>query len=205
MSQVLPHVFIGLSGLVLILAIYSFWQSVRGLLLAPSRGSATSTRSEARMLLIDEKASLLKALKEIKFERDLGKISDQDYEALNTRYRARAKEVMRELDLQLGPFQQQAQKLVAKRLQTGEAPAGGDVESVAKQPSPTGGDTAGVTASVGDKVAEQASDNAPAGPAKKSAVVDAQPGPECLSCGAANEADALFCKKCGHKLAGDAP
>lgn len=117
MSQVLPPFFIVLAGLVLVLSIYAFWTSVRGLLQASAKAvTSTSVRSEARLALIDEKASLLKALRELQFERDMGKLSEQDYDALNTRYRMRAKQVLRELDQQLGDFQDKAQALVDNQL-----------------------------------------------------------------------------------------
>jgi len=46
-----------------------------------------------------EKAALLKALKELEFDHEMGKVSDADYRDIGGQYRARATRVMRQLDL----------------------------------------------------------------------------------------------------------
>ena len=104
MSQILPPLFIAIAALALVLALLAFWQSLRVLLLAEPGAMDESSSPDARLALINEKATLLKALKEIEQEREFGKISEQDYEALNARYRARARHVLRALDSQLGDF-----------------------------------------------------------------------------------------------------
>ncbi len=45
-----------------------------------------------------EKQGLLKALKELEFDHEMGKISDPDHQAIAAGYRARALRVMRQLD-----------------------------------------------------------------------------------------------------------
>lgn len=116
MSQVLPPLFIAIAAIALVLGLLALWQSVRVLFLADPGAVDFAASSDARLTLVDEKASLLKAIKELEQERDLGKISEQDYEALNARYRERAKEVLRALDSQLGDYRKQAQALVDKEI-----------------------------------------------------------------------------------------
>lgn len=139
MSQVLPPFFIALSAFALLLAVLALYASLRQLLTAESKPTGLSaTGSEARLALVDEKAALLKALKELEFERDMGKISEQDFDAQNARYRARAKDVMRHLDAQLGDFRKQAEQLVEAELSApAEAPkakAKGGKKKAASEP-----------------------------------------------------------------------
>jgi hypothetical protein len=58
-------------------------------------GVATGMR---RKELDREKKSLLKALKELDFDHQMGKVSDKDFADISTQYRARAIRVMRQLD-----------------------------------------------------------------------------------------------------------
>ncbi|HET6613003.1 MAG TPA: hypothetical protein VFG83_13490 [Kofleriaceae bacterium] len=57
-----------------------------------------AVRSTPRSELMSEKRSLLKAVKEMEFERDMGKISDADANHIIGFYRARAIAVMKRLD-----------------------------------------------------------------------------------------------------------
>ena len=50
--------------------------------------------------LLSEKKSLLKAIKEIEFDRQMRKMSDRDAEELSRHYRARAIEVIKRLETQ---------------------------------------------------------------------------------------------------------
>jgi zinc ribbon protein len=67
--------------------------------------------------LLMEKRHLLKAIKEIEFDHDMGKIDDRDAEEVVRRYRARAVEIMRALDDQGEQrYQAMAEKELARRL-----------------------------------------------------------------------------------------
>lgn len=58
-------------------------------------GAATGKR---RKELEREKMALLKALKELDFDHEMGKVSEKDFNEISTTYRARAIRVMRQLD-----------------------------------------------------------------------------------------------------------
>jgi hypothetical protein len=60
--------------------------------------------------LFEQKRRVLRALKDVEGERALGRIDDADYEALVSRYRDEAKAVMRELDLQVAPMREEAER-----------------------------------------------------------------------------------------------
>ena len=85
-----------------------------------------------REQLLDEKKSLLKAIKEIEFDREMRKMSPQDAKQLTQYYRARAIEVIKMLETQGDPSSVEAQidgevharlkveSLTAKPLSAGE-------------------------------------------------------------------------------------
>jgi hypothetical protein len=153
-SGALPLVFIALSGLALSAVLYALWQSLRLLLDArdvePSVGPLSDAERDA---LLAEKRELLTTIRDVQFERDLGKISQRDFERLDRRYRTRAREVLEELDHQLSPYRAKAQVLLEEA-----------IGAAASEPEPEHESRA------------------------------------CPACDQVNDADAVFCKKCAHRL-----
>jgi hypothetical protein len=60
---------------------------------------------------------VLRALKDLEGERALGRLDDTDYAALLARYRDEAKAVMRQLDLELMPARQEAERVARQYLE----------------------------------------------------------------------------------------
>jgi hypothetical protein len=125
----------------------------------------------------ERKRSLLRALKDLEYERSVGKIGDDDYRELSARYRADAKAVLKTLEEANAPRWKNAEQLLAARLK---------VEGVSAVAPPRSTSDAKTT----DERAPEASEE---GTATAS----------CSSCGTRNDADARFCKRCGVVL-GDA-
>lgn len=120
MGDFLPWFFV-ISAVVAILgALASLWAS---LALTLSKEAPGGTRAEltsdARLALLTEKEALLQEIRDVAFEHDAGKLSDADYEELNAKLRAQARQVLQELDAGAEGFRDQAEALVAERL--GEA------------------------------------------------------------------------------------
>ena len=113
-----------------------------------------------------EKALTLRSIKELEFDKAMGKVSSQDFDDMSARLRARALGLMQQLDAGSTPYREVIEKELASRL-TRTQPA-----------------------------------NAPAtsGPALQAGRA-ATPIATACSCGAANDADARFCKACGARLA----
>ncbi|NVB36513.1 hypothetical protein G6O69_01625 [Pseudenhygromyxa sp. WMMC2535] len=57
-----------------------------------------SAHQSSRAELREEKLRVLRAIKELEFDHDMGKLSDEDFEDVMSRYKLRAIEVMRALD-----------------------------------------------------------------------------------------------------------
>jgi hypothetical protein len=69
---------------------------------------APRSRTDA---LTEKKRQVLRALKDLETERDLGKIDAADYADVAARYRAEAKDILREMEAEVAPAMQAAEKL----------------------------------------------------------------------------------------------
>lgn len=186
MADLLPVLLVIAVGMGLTLVLLALWHSLRGLLAHVGDSVArVPAASAARAALVREKEELLGAIRELRFEHELGKVSQADFERLEQRYRARARDVLRELDQQVEPYRARARSLldqaIAAAARTDAAPASGE-----KSPA---GSSAGAAAAV---------------PAGGSAPAPKGASAACVQCGTGNDADALFCKKCGQRMRDEA-
>jgi hypothetical protein len=179
MSAVLPWVLTALTGVVLAAGVVALWQSLRAVFGVASTVEARGTSvSEERTGLLDEKAALLRSIRDLELDRESGKISDADFQRLDTRLRTRAREVLQQLDQEVAPYRPAAEALVARALGQ-EAPVG-----------------------TSDAPAPDASESAAAPSPGEEGEAPATAAPvSCPACGAPNDADAVFCKKCGARVA----
>jgi hypothetical protein len=107
---------IALAAGALLNGITLLWGSVQSL-----TGETALTLEEALTLGApsaeeEQKRSLLRALKDLEYERSVGKITPEDYQELSSRYRAEAIRLMQDLDQSLGPARERAEKLLRERL-----------------------------------------------------------------------------------------
>ncbi|HEY4119371.1 MAG TPA: zinc ribbon domain-containing protein [Byssovorax sp.] len=180
-----PLAVLVLAGGALLTVIAIFWASLRTLL-----GEAELTGADAYAMAApraeeEQKRAVLRALKDLEFEKSVGKISDEDYRDLVARYRAEAKRLLKVLD-ESAPKNERAEALVAARL----AKAGFAAEIVAARVAKDAPPDAPVLESPPSRLdsALEAADEA----------ADAPPS-ACDACGTTNDVDAVFCKKCGKK------
>jgi hypothetical protein len=187
MAQALPFILAGFAGFALVLVLTALWQSMRVVLLGPGArardgslpaktGGPHNPRTDAREALLREKATLLQAIRDVRFEHDLGKISDVDLERLDAQYRLRARAVLAQLDAQIEPYRAKARALLGVAEDGSAAPP----ESTPVEPA---------------QPAEAAKPEAPAASGATLA---------CGGCATVNDADAVFCKKCGARMSAEA-
>jgi hypothetical protein len=105
-----------LAGGLLLGIIAILWASVRTL-----SGDAPITLEEAIELGApsaseEQKRAVLRALKDLHYERSVGKVSDADYEELLRRYREEAKRLLRAVDEDLAPLRAKAQAYLDREL-----------------------------------------------------------------------------------------
>lgn len=100
----------------LVLVLVLMWSSVQSLTGGASLGFEEALGMGAPSRVEEEKRAVLRALKDLEYERSVGKISAEDYAELSARYRAEAKRLMQTLDESLGPAREEVERAVAARL-----------------------------------------------------------------------------------------
>jgi hypothetical protein len=123
-----------------------------------------------RAALEREKTLVLRSIKELEFDRAMGKVSDKDFGEMSGRLRARAARLIRQLDAGAG-YRNEIEREIVKRI--------GGAGSQEQDPAYT-------------------ADSRPS--ADVGRVVPSRPATACSSCNTANDADARFCKHCGHSM-----
>jgi len=126
----------------------------------------------------ERKRAVLRALKDLEHERDIGKMDPEDYAEIAAHYRAQAKEILRELDAEVEPYRARAEDLAQKHL-------------VKRGLAETTSQTSEPEAQAEEAQAEEEHDEEAPAPVSRVA---------CSKCATSNEPDAAFCKKCGNAL-----
>jgi hypothetical protein len=103
-------------------------RAVRPLLNASAqRPMAIGQRTRAA--LEQEKALALRTIKELEFDRAMGKVSEEDFREMSTRLRARAARLIKQLDAGVG-YREQIEQEIAKRLGEASTGPGGKTERI---------------------------------------------------------------------------
>src|SRR5262245_2812570 len=84
-------------------------------LVSPEGDRISMVGQRTRAALEREKLLTLRTIKELEFDRAMGKLSDADWQEMSTRLRARAARLMKQLDAASG-YRDQIEKDLAKRL-----------------------------------------------------------------------------------------
>jgi hypothetical protein len=84
-------------------------------LFAPEDDRTSMIGHRTRAALEREKMLALRSIKELEFDRAMGKLSDADWQEMSGRLRARAGRLMRQLDAGIG-YREQIERDLAKRL-----------------------------------------------------------------------------------------
>jgi hypothetical protein len=145
--------------------------------LAPFTGSDERTGppvlgGRTRAALEREKTLVLRSIKDLEFDRAMGKVSEKDFLEMSARLRGRAARLIGQLDAGTG-YRDEIEKEIARRIGAG---------SKAQDPAYVEQDPAYVESEVG-RVARS-------GPAARA----------CPACATDNDLDARFCKHCGSNL-----
>lgn len=106
------------------LVITLLWSSVQSLTGGTPLGFEEALGMGAPSKVEEEKRSVLRALKDLEYERSVGKISPQDYAQLLAQYRAEAKRLIQSVDESLGTAREEVEKSLEQRLaRAGISPA----------------------------------------------------------------------------------
>jgi hypothetical protein len=92
-------------------------------LVSPEEDRTAMVGERTRVALEREKLLTLRSIKELEFDRAMGKLSDADWQEMSGRLRARAAGLMRQLDAGAG-YREQIERDLAKRLAIAPDPKG---------------------------------------------------------------------------------
>jgi hypothetical protein len=126
----------------------------------------------------EQKRAVLRALKDLEYERSVGKISEDDYREFSARYREEARRLIARVDEALAESHALAERLLAERVAAAELP------SAPQEP----GSEPRLAAADGDEDPEAGDE------------VSTAPPNVCSACNVLNDVDARFCKGCGAAL-----
>ncbi len=108
------------SSVALVAALVAIWNSLRFVEGGAPLSIETTRDLPEHAALVDEKNSLLRAIKDLEYEHAVGKISDADFQRLDTAYRARAKQVLALLDRDVKPLYERAERMIAEHVAKGK-------------------------------------------------------------------------------------
>jgi hypothetical protein len=182
--------------------VWLLFRAAGALVRDPVAADAAVATGRRRKELEREKAALLKALKELEFDHQMGKVSDKDFVEIGTNYRGRALRVMRQLDDAGHDYEVMVERALAARLKRddGKSDDARDGKSDDAK-SDDARDGKADDAKSDDARDGKADDAHAAGKTNGAAKTAAAARPVCEACGTVNDDDAGFCKKCGAKLA----
>src|SRR5450432_221845 len=173
-----------LAGGALLLVIWLLWSSVQALAgeseLSFEEAFSLGTRSAEE----EQKRAVLRALKDLEYERSVGKISEDDYHEYSARYRAEAKRLIRDLDENLAEARKQVERELERRVAKLAQSDSVDEASEEERAQPPATEVVEATSSP---------ENSPPIAAKS----PAKALRKCGACHTRNELDARFCKSCG--------
>jgi hypothetical protein len=203
-----------LAGGMLLLAIGFLWESVQSL-----GDEADLTLDEALALAApsaeeEKKRAVLRALKDLEFERGVGKVSDEDYKKLSAQYREEAKALLQVLDREQSPARARAEKLAASFVEDAMKDLPEPKKASEKPEEPEADEADESTDDVSEpeetEVEESAADDEGEGETSTEESDEDEDEDEdeteddgehvCAKCETKNDADARFCKKCGEAL-----
>lgn len=148
-----------------------------------SRGLGGASRSQLR----EEKRRLLRAIKELKFDFEMGKLSEPDFSDVKQTYELRAIEVMRALD-DVKRVHPSVYALLEDRGLIDVLPEDAVKEEASEQAPAKEGDASDAEKKSSDGAEpDDAKDNPPA-------------SVSCAACSGDNDPDAKFCKHCGKEI-----
>jgi hypothetical protein len=173
---------------------YAALRAVRPLV-SPEQDRTVMVGQRTRVALEREKMMALRSIKELEFDRAMGRLSDEDWREMSGRLRGRVARLMRQLDAGSG-YRAQIERDLAKRLNAGDtrltasrSESSADATADARL-KPSRSDDSGSPSE--ERLSEDAGEDTRSAKALAERV--------CSSCETSNDADARFCKGCGQRL-----
>jgi hypothetical protein len=157
-------------------------------LVSPEDDRTVMIGQRTRVALEREKMLALRSIKELEFDRAMGRLSDEDWNEMSGRLRVRAARLIRQLDAGVG-YRDQIERELAKRVADGNARLKPSRSEEREQPARSE-----------DEASARLKPSRSEEREKPSRAEEDSAERLCAACETANDADAKFCKGCGAKL-----
>lgn len=122
------------------LAAAGFYRTLSPLVGEPPSASGEALSERARAVLVREKALVLRSLKDLEFDRSMGKVSQSDFDEMARRLRARALSLMQQLDEDTTGYKTIIERELSARLAgkaaSGAAPAAPEAATAEAKTAP---------------------------------------------------------------------
>ena len=112
---------------------FGIYRTLWPLVVVEFRDRTEMIGGRARAALEREKTLVLRAIKELEFDRAMGKVSDQDFREMGGRLRSRALTVMRQLDVDTLAYRDLIEQELAERLQADSNDSGSESVTSVRQ------------------------------------------------------------------------
>ena len=132
----------------------------------------------ARAAMEREKALVLRSIKELEFDRAMGKVSPRDFDEMSARLRGRAMMLIKQADEGGAGYRELIERELSARLVTRARPGAAEHSTAVEPVEPAPVRSVRPERSNIEGVAAQF----------------------CTACGTGNDRDAAFCKRCGSRL-----
>lgn len=118
MSAIIPDIFIVLSAAALLLALGAFWQSLRGLFSEDNWSISVDAPGgyPGRGTVLFERRKLQQTIEDIRSERDMGRLSQSEFDVLDRALHDREREIQRLLDTDGQSIREQARLIIEEHL-----------------------------------------------------------------------------------------
>jgi hypothetical protein len=177
----------------LILAVWFLWSSLQMLATDPVQDLVSPRVAE-----VEQKASMLRVLDDLEYEKAVGRISDDDYREQRDRVREQAREALQASDPRMLQARKRAEALLAAALREEHLPPA-DALNSASHSTDGEPDAKRDTAEPSHQEVELQGNIAP-GRTNHDPRHDKRARLACAHCDTSNEPDARFCKTCGREL-----
>jgi hypothetical protein len=132
----------------------------------------------ARTAMEREKALVLRSIKELEFDRAMGKVSPRDFDEMSARLRGRAMMLIKQADEGGAGYRELIERELSARLVTRARPGAVEPPAPIESLEPSNG-----------RARRSGNGN-----------VESAVAQFCTACGTGNDRDAAFCKRCGARL-----
>lgn len=193
----LPMALLLCAGVLLVAVVVLMWHSLQALAGDDAMSLEEALTLAAPVAEEEQKRAVLRALKDLEFERHVGKVRDEDYAVLAARYRGEARTLLGQLDARYEPARERIAAELETALREDDGDHAADLANVDGKKSGTAPST------TSEKTTKHKKGSRKRQPKADDAAKRPRPTRACRRCGTRNVLNIRECKNCGEALAAE--